>query len=78
LFAAAMAEHKQILCVYDDHPRELCPIVLGHSQGHEKALTYQFGGSSRKGLPHAGQWRCLFLAKVRDIHLRDGPWYARR
>jgi hypothetical protein len=63
LFAQAMAERKQILCRYDGHPRELCPIILGHSQGQEKALTFQFGGGSSKGLPPGGQWRCLFLAK---------------
>src|SRR3984893_3309117 len=52
------------------------PRYLGHSQGQEKALTYQFGGHSEKGLPPGGQWRCLFLSKVRNIRLRDGPWHA--
>jgi hypothetical protein len=76
LFAQAMAGRKQIVCTYDGHYRELCPIVLGHSRGAEKALTYQFGGRSRKGLPPGGQWRCLFLAKIRDARLREGPWHV--
>jgi hypothetical protein len=76
LFAQAMADRKQILCTYDGYQRELCPIILGHSQGQEKALTYQFGGRSGTGLPPGGQWRCLFLAKVGDVRLRDGPWHA--
>jgi hypothetical protein len=76
LFAEAMARRKQILCIYDGYPRELCPIILGHSQGQEKALTFQFGGGSSKGLPRGGQWRCLFLGKVGDARLRDGPWHA--
>jgi hypothetical protein len=76
LFAEAMAERKQILCTYDGHRRELCPIILGHSQGQEKALTFQFGGESSKGLPPGGEWKCLFLAKVSDVQLRDGPWRA--
>src|ERR1700736_4307196 len=76
LFADAMATRKQILCTYDGYPRELCPIILGHSQGREKALTFQFGGGSSKGLPPGGQWRCLFLSKVRDVLVRDGPWHA--
>jgi len=76
LFAKAMAERKQVLCAYDGYARELCPIILGHSQGQEKALTFQFGGQSRKGLPPGGQWRCLFLAKVEDIRLRDGLWHT--
>jgi uncharacterized protein (DUF4415 family) len=76
LFEQAMTTRKQILCTYNGRSRELCPIILGHSQGQEKALTYQFGGRSEKGLPPGGQWRCLWLSKVRNIGLRDGPWYA--
>jgi hypothetical protein len=76
LFEQAMINRRQILCKYDGHPRELCPIILGHSNGQEKALTYQFGGQSSKGLPPGGQWRCLWLAKVSNVQLRDGPWHA--
>ena len=75
-FADAMAARKQILCDYDGHPRELCAIILGHSKGQEKALTFQFGGRSRSGLPPRGEWRCLWLAKVTDVRLRDGAWHA--
>jgi hypothetical protein len=76
LFATAMAEGKQILCIYNGYRRELCPIILGHSQGQEKALTYQFAGQSESRLPPGGDWKCLFLAKVSDVQLRDGPWHA--
>jgi hypothetical protein len=76
LFEQAMRRRKQIVCTYDGYRRELCPIILGHSQGQEKALTYQFGGDSRSGLPHGGEWRCLFLSKAQDIQLRDGPWIS--
>ncbi len=76
LFEEAITSMKQILCVYNGRIRELCPIILGHSQGQEKALTFQFGGQSEKGLPRGGEWRCLWLAKVKDIRLRDGAWHA--
>ena len=36
LFERAMEERKQILCTYDGYRRELCPIILGHSQGKEE------------------------------------------
>ena len=75
-FEQAMITRKQIFCTYNGRPRELCPVILGHSQGKEKALTYQFGGQSEKGLLPGGQWRCLWLSKVRNIRLRDGPWHA--
>jgi LPPG:FO 2-phospho-L-lactate transferase len=74
LFLQAMIDRKQIICVYDGYLRELCPVLLGHSQGQEKALTYQFGGESRSGLPPAGEWRCLWLSKVKKAELRDGLW----
>jgi hypothetical protein len=74
-FVEAMAERKQILCVYDGYPRELCPIVLGHTKEQEEvALVYQFAGGSKGGLPRAGQWKCFRLSKVSDVKLRDGPW----
>lgn len=76
LFERAMRMRKQILCMYDGYPRELCPIVLGHSQRQEKSLTYQFAGQSKSGLPPEGQWRCLSLSKVSDVQLRDGPWFS--
>ncbi|HEX2114719.1 MAG TPA: hypothetical protein VHM01_09980 [Alphaproteobacteria bacterium] len=77
LFARAMAERKQVLCVYDGYRRELCPVVIGHSDGQEVALVYQFAGGSKSGLPSGGQWKCLHLTKVSDVQLRDGRWHAR-
>jgi len=76
MFERAMRLRKPLHCIYDGFPRELCSIILGHSQGEEKALTYQFAGKSSRGLPRGGQWRCLWLSKVSDIQLRDGPWIA--
>ena len=74
LFRAAMLEGRQVTCVYDGHPRELCPVILGHTKGEEKVLAYQVGGTSRSGLPPGGEWRCLTLARVDNARVRDGPW----
>jgi hypothetical protein len=76
LFADAIRRRKQILCMYDGHARALCPIILGHSGREEKALTFQFAGESGSGLPRGGEWRCLFLSKVSQVELRDGPWIS--
>ena len=76
LFEQAMRGRQQVVCLYGGHRRELCPVILGHSQDQEKALTFQFGGSSSSGLPRGGEWRCLWLAKVSDVELRDGPWLS--
>jgi hypothetical protein len=74
LFAQSMAARKQVVCDYGGYRRELCVVVLGHSHGQEKALTFQFAGESRSGLPPGGEWRCLWLAQVANVQLRDGPW----
>ena len=62
LFEQAMIERKQIVCMYQGHRREVCPVILGHTQGQEQALTYQFAGESGSELPPGGEWRCLALA----------------
>jgi hypothetical protein len=74
LFREAMAGRKQIVCTYQGYRREVCPVILGHSGGEEKALTYQFAGESSSKLPPGGNWRCLTLSMVSDVELRDGPW----
>jgi hypothetical protein len=74
LFRQAMAERKQIICRYHGKVRSLCPIILGHTKGEEKALTFQFGGESTKPLPPGGAWRCMSLSEVADVALQEGPW----
>jgi hypothetical protein len=76
LFAQAMSGRKQIVCDYNGYRRELCAIILGHTNGQEKALTFQFAGESQSGLPPGGEWRCLWLDKISNATLRDGSWFA--
>lgn len=76
LFRAAMAGRKQIVCTYGGRRREICLAILGHTDGEEKALAYQFAGETNSTLPPGGEWRCLTLSKVTDVRLRSGPWIA--
>ncbi|KIU48093.1 MAG: hypothetical protein I4N50_06885, partial [Rhizobium sp.] len=72
-FRNAILTEQQIVCVYDGRPRELCPHVIGHNKsGEEVVLAWQFAGASSGKLP---QWRCLRLANVSDIRLREGSWH---
>jgi uncharacterized protein len=76
LFREAILGEKQVTCSYRKHYRELCPHVLGHRDGQEVVLAFQFGGHSERGLPQGGQWRCLYLAEVSEVQMRTGPWYT--
>lgn len=73
LFAKAMASRRPIACIYQGRPRAICPIILGWSDGAEKALTWQFAGSGSQG-PVRGQWKCLVLSEVRNAEIVHGPW----
>jgi len=77
LFLTAMRERRQIVCVYQGHRRELCPILLGRTGLEEKSLVFQFAGDTRDGpIPPPGDWKCLKLEGVRDVELRPGRWHA--
>ncbi len=77
LFRAAIVAKRQIVCSYNGYPRALCPHMLGYGKtGDEMALTYQFAGTSSKGLPPGGAWRCFELARVRDAQTVDGEWHT--
>jgi hypothetical protein len=60
LFEQAMRTGKQVVCVYKGLPREVCPIILGHSQGKEKLSIWwsqqpRVAGSRRVALPVSGR-----------------------
>ena len=76
LFLEAMRERRPVACTYQGHHREICPIMLGRTGLEEKALVFQFGGSTSKGLVTKPDWKCFFLEEVRDAVLQDGHWYA--
>ncbi|QQO18130.1 hypothetical protein JJB99_17685 [Bradyrhizobium diazoefficiens] len=71
-----MIERQQVLCFYQGHPRAICPAILGHTNGQERTLAFQFAGSSRTGLPPEGEWKCLDVAGMSNVELRTGKWHA--
>lgn len=75
MFREAILREHQVTCLYKGCRRELCPCVLGHTGGEEKALAFQFGGETNSRLPPSGEWRCLTLAQVRFARMRPGEWH---
>jgi len=75
-FHRAILDRKQITCTYNGAYREVCPHILGHRDGVEKALVFQFAGESTTVLPAGGEWRCLQLSGVKDVKIRDGRWFS--
>jgi len=77
LIRQAMLERQQVEAVYDGHRRRLCPHVIGTAKGEQRALFFQFAGTSSRGLPPGGDWRCLSLARLSEVVVRDGSWHSR-
>ncbi|OAE97448.1 hypothetical protein AYJ54_35785 [Bradyrhizobium centrolobii] len=75
LIARAIIERQQVLCFYQGHPRAICPAILGHTNGQEYTLAFQFAGGSSKGLPPEGEWKCFKLAEMSNVELRIGEWH---
>jgi hypothetical protein len=74
LLIMAIEELKQVVCIYDGYPREMCPHVVGWKNGAHHVLSYQFAGGSSRGLPPGGEWRCMDIDGITQLALRDGPW----
>lgn len=76
LFLEAMRLKRQIVCSYQGHRREICPILLGRTALVEKALVFQFGGASSSGPIRTPDWKCFILSEVTEAVLREGRWHA--
>jgi hypothetical protein len=74
LFAWAIENRAALLCRYHGHPREICPIILGHSEGQEKALVLQTAGNTSKGPLQKPDWKCFNLSEVSDVQPHEGVW----
>ena len=73
----AIQNEQQIVCTYQGHPRELCPHIVGWTDGEERLLAWQFGGRTGSGLlPRGGAWKCLNIARMSEVKARQGRWHA--
>ncbi len=78
LISRAIAECSQIEGVYEedsgDEPRVFCPAAMGILHGDRHVLVLQISGESSSGY-EKGLERCLKVAKLHRVRLREGPWF---
>ena len=74
--SAAIQQQIPIVATYNGHRRVMCPHALGTKRGRGQCLCYQIAGSSNSGLSVGGEWRCLVLAKLSEVHFYPGQWYS--
>jgi hypothetical protein len=76
LFHNAILKRQQVTLTYKGQHREVCPYILGHKNGKETALVFQFAGDSAQRGPVRGEWRCFYLSEVELPQARDGAWHG--
>ena len=79
LIKQAVQNKHQVTATYKGHVRMMCPHALGWTNDRERALFYQFGGTSSTGLGPDGSsknWLCIFLDELTDISVSPGAWYT--
>src|SRR5450755_3096597 len=78
LLRLAATRRQPVRAFYDGLPRLLCPHALGWKAGQLHAFFYQFGGSSKRGLPltpdGVGAWRCFAVEKLSQVELYADAW----
>jgi hypothetical protein len=63
LFEQAMRTGKQVVCVYKGLPWEVCPIILGHSQGKRKRRPLNLVVAVAKGCRLTARGAACFWQK---------------
>ncbi len=79
LIARAIRQKRQVIAKYNGRHRELCPHALGIKRGKQHCIFYQFAGTSSSApiRPNSqDNWRCMNLAKLKIIDVREGPWHT--
>ena len=54
LFAKAIQQRKQVICLHDGYVRALCPIILGHTDGHDVKVTIGVGSQCSQSMTQLG------------------------
>jgi predicted DNA-binding transcriptional regulator YafY len=49
LFHRAILNRQQVTCRYKGQLRQVCPHILGHKDGKETVLVYQFAAKAVAG-----------------------------
>jgi predicted nucleic acid-binding protein len=75
LFHRAILNRRQVSMRYKGELRQICPYVLGHRDGAETLLAYQFGGASAAGGSVPG-WRCFRLSEIEAPVTQKGAWHG--
>ncbi len=73
----AILNRQNISADYKNYHRIMTPHALGHKDGREKCLLYQFAGESSSATVFPenspANWRCVFIDELTNVTVSGGP-----
>ena len=80
LIRQAIMEKKVVRAIHHGLYREMCPHVIGATNGEACALFYQFGGQSISHSIEPGHsmdnWRCINISELSEVTIEEGAWHT--
>lgn len=73
----ANLRRRPVRLTYGEKELVVCPYILGHAVGEERAFVLVVDGTGERKESEQGHWICLRLAKIQDIETLDCPWVDR-
>jgi predicted nucleic acid-binding protein len=70
----ALLERRPVHVSHDGKRQTVCPYILGHAAGEERAFALVVAASSSTKRPVKASWICLRLSKIEDVRSADEPW----
>jgi uncharacterized protein len=70
----ALLERRSVHVSRDGKCQTVCPYILGHTTGEERAFVLLVDASARTKRPPQARWICLRLSKIEDVRFADEPW----
>lgn len=73
----ANLHRRPVRLTYGGKELVVCPYILGHAVGEERAFVLVVDGTGERKESERGHWMCLRLAKIQNIETLDCSWLDR-
>lgn len=70
----AILERRPVHVSHGGKRQTVCPYILGHAAGEERAFALVVEASSSTKRPVQANWICLRWSKIEDLRSADEPW----
>lgn len=75
ILLSAVRHKKCVTFWHGGHQRRGSPHAIGRdNDGDLHVLVFQYGGTSRSGLPAGGMWRCFKVSDISGANENDDSW----